>query len=304
MLKNPPIFEVDFFVIRLLEIMQFLFVSLFILSTYSAFATGQVPDFLISQNDTLPIFTNPLEQYFEKTGNRELPDFVGCGSTACWRGYSAIWELRNDSLLLVSIKSCHDDCGLTVKEVNLEKMFGSQHVFASWFSGQIRMPLGKLVQYIHMGYASIYESEKLLRFSGGYLKKSIIKPNKKVVDKIYRFRKNETFAKRSVDTIFYFVKTKIDWEKLDASKRMYDDDYTLIFSKKGKIEKVNFTSIGTTKKEKRNEFWYSITERKCRRTIKVALKGLDLSYLCLDSKLRVRILIFYNSTEKRLELWN
>lgn len=53
----------------------------------SAFATGQVPDYLIYKGDTIAIFSNPLEQYFERTGKRELLDFVGCGSTACWRGY-------------------------------------------------------------------------------------------------------------------------------------------------------------------------------------------------------------------------
>ena len=62
------------------------------------FGTAQIPDYLIYQGDTLAIFSNPLEKYFEQIGKRELIDFVGCGSTACWRGYKAIWELKDDKL--------------------------------------------------------------------------------------------------------------------------------------------------------------------------------------------------------------
>jgi hypothetical protein len=62
------------------DILTIIFVFLVI---NSAFATGQVPDYLIYKGDTIAIFSNPLEQYFDKTGKRELIDFVGCGSTAC-----------------------------------------------------------------------------------------------------------------------------------------------------------------------------------------------------------------------------
>ena len=51
--------------------------------TNSVFATGQVPDYLIFKGDTVAIFSNPLEQYFEQTGKREFIDFVACGR-GCW----------------------------------------------------------------------------------------------------------------------------------------------------------------------------------------------------------------------------
>jgi hypothetical protein len=52
------------------------------------FGTAQIPDFLIYEGDTLSIYANPLESYFE---NHPRPDSlfaeVGYNSTACWRGY-------------------------------------------------------------------------------------------------------------------------------------------------------------------------------------------------------------------------
>lgn len=49
------------------------------------FSTGQYPDYLIRGQDTVALFNNPLEQYFESVGNRNLIDFENpCLSSACW----------------------------------------------------------------------------------------------------------------------------------------------------------------------------------------------------------------------------
>ena len=49
-----------------------------------AFGTAQIPDFLIYEGDTLSIYANPLESYFE---NHSRPDSlfseIGYNSTAC-----------------------------------------------------------------------------------------------------------------------------------------------------------------------------------------------------------------------------
>ena len=267
-----------------------------------AFATGQVPDYLIYKGDTIAIFSNPLEQYFKLTGKQDLVDFVGCGGTNCWRGYKAIWELKNDSLFLRQIGSCNYSCGLEINNANLEKMFGTKNVYASWFTGQINAPKGKLVQYIHMGYGSIYEEEQVFSINKGQLKSIKIKSNQKVASKIYAEKRNKELMKLSLDTIFYHVKTNIDWEKLDNEKHLCDEEYLLTFNKKGKIQKVKFNPTATTKKEKREEWWYNLTERQCRQRIKNSLKPLSLNYLKPESDFTVIFDIFYKSKEKKLEL--
>lgn len=273
-----------------------------ILIGHFAFATGQVPDYLIYRGDTIAIFSNPLEQYFEQTGKRELPDFSGCGSTACWRGYKAIWELKNDSLFLRQITSCHNKCGLEIRNANLEKMFGTNDVFASWFTGQIIAPKGKLVQYIHMGYGSVYEEEQIFKLNKGQLKSIKVKSNKKLTDKIYSQKKNWELTKLSLDTIFYHIKNNIDWEQLDKGQHMCDDEYILTFNRNGKIKQVKFKPTWSTKKEKREDWWYNFTERKCRHKLKNSIKNLRLDYLIPEKRFKIEIQLFYDSKEKKLEL--
>jgi hypothetical protein len=40
-------------------------------------------------------------------------------------------------------------------------------VFAEWFSGELRIPEGDLVEYDHMGYASRYERNLLISVENG-----------------------------------------------------------------------------------------------------------------------------------------
>lgn len=44
-----------------------------------------------------------------------------------------------------------------------------EKVFAEWFTGEIRIPYGEMLQYYHIGYASVYEKELYLEFENGYL---------------------------------------------------------------------------------------------------------------------------------------
>ena len=36
-----------------------------------------------------------------------------------------------------------------------------------WFSGEIRVPVGRMIQYVHMGYESTYESDLLIEIIDG-----------------------------------------------------------------------------------------------------------------------------------------
>lgn len=71
------------------------------------FGTAQIPDLLIYKGDTVSLYSNPLELYFRAKKSR--PSRIGpygCESTACWRGYQAVWEIKNDSLFLNEIRDC------------------------------------------------------------------------------------------------------------------------------------------------------------------------------------------------------
>jgi hypothetical protein len=271
----------------------------------SVFSTGQVPDYMFYKGDTVAIFSNPLEQYFEQTGKRELIDFVGCGSTACWRGYKAIWEIKNDSLFLRQITSCHKDCGLEIKNADLKKMFGTDNVFANWFNGKIVIPQGKQVKYIHMGYASIYERELHITFKDGLQTKERSVSNEKLADKIELEKRQRQIAKSVQDTLFYLVQKNIDWDTIKTP--WYDlcaEKYILTFNRNGKLKKVLVDWDGETFREKIDDWWWNITaDRKCRRTIKKALKSTNISFLDLPKqKIEIPFEIFFDRKTGKLEL--
>ena len=53
---------------------------------------------------------------------------------------------------------------------DLQFLFPNQEkVFADWFTGQIRIPMGEMLQYIHQDYESIYEKDLLLNLKDGVL---------------------------------------------------------------------------------------------------------------------------------------
>ncbi len=130
--------------------------------------TAQIPDFLIYNGDTLSIFTNPLESYFDKIPR---PDNVfhryGYNSTACWRGYIGYWELRNDSLFLVELQG--DSTAIDLSLIFKDRETNNK-IHADWYSSSLLNPYGKLIHYEHTGYGSIYEYEKKFDFTNGILK--------------------------------------------------------------------------------------------------------------------------------------
>ncbi len=110
----------------------------------SLMATEQEPDLLIIGNDTLLIKSFPLENLdlkFRPFGlTRETAP-----STACWRGYRAIWRAKNDSIFLERIISCSTDFSIRpeIKEQDLNEFIDrnkiksklvNKKIFADWYS--------------------------------------------------------------------------------------------------------------------------------------------------------------------------
>ena len=50
-------------------------------------------------------------------------------------------------------------------------------VFAHWYSGTIRIPQGKLLNYVHMGYGSTYERDLFLEIEKGVIKNTRMRQN-------------------------------------------------------------------------------------------------------------------------------
>jgi hypothetical protein len=129
--------------------------------------TAQFPDFLIYKGDTLSIYANPLESYFDSISRPDsIFDKYGYNSTACWRGYIGYWELKNDSLFLLEL---HGDSSLIDLSLIFKDRKTDKKIFADWVDYPILNPYGNLINYEHMGYESIYEYEREFTFKKGIL---------------------------------------------------------------------------------------------------------------------------------------
>jgi hypothetical protein len=125
--------------------------------------TAQVKDKLFYKGTEFSIATGPLGQYFSKSNLK--PNFIFTG-TANWRGYVGTWEIIDNKLFLIELNGYK----AYQEKVGLECIFPDQKkVFADWFNGEIRIPHGKMLKYIHMGWASIFEKELFLDFKNGIL---------------------------------------------------------------------------------------------------------------------------------------
>jgi len=124
--------------------------------------TAQAGERLFYKGEETWMAAEPLNQYLQ---NRNDIKFIS-PSTACWRGYFGQWEIKDNKLYLIGLKAYLEG----YREVDLSYLFPRQkQVIADWFSGKIRVPQGEMLDYIHMGYASLYERDLILEINNGEL---------------------------------------------------------------------------------------------------------------------------------------
>lgn len=134
--------------------------------------TAQSPERIIYKGKKLFMCTEPLEEYFSKGGLRPS---LRRSSTALWRRYVGSWELVDDRLYLTDLDGWLED-GTKVTTAMIFPAF-PEKVFAQWYSGQIRIPQGELLRYVHMGYGSTYERDLLLEVRDGVVIQASVRHN-------------------------------------------------------------------------------------------------------------------------------
>lgn len=135
--------------------------------------TAQIGESLRYNGKNYLMATQPFDIYLK---NHRIKTAPTC--SANWRGYYGQWKIEKGKLFLVAISANiptkerkfllagWNDCSTA----NLNYFFpGKKKVLAEWFSGKIRIPTGKMLEYIHMGYASIFEKELILEFKNGIM---------------------------------------------------------------------------------------------------------------------------------------
>jgi hypothetical protein len=80
-------------------------------------------------------------------------------STACWRHYRGCWEVKDGRFYLTALEGKY-------------RLVGTEPLLADWFTGVIRIPRGKLLHYVHMGFGSVYEEELHIKIVRGIVTKT------------------------------------------------------------------------------------------------------------------------------------
>lgn len=212
---------------RKLSIILFLFISL------TANATSQVGDILIWEKDTLTLFSNPLELRTDKDELSKIIDSLllaedrrlypkkyeaevveTMNSTACWRGYIAEWTIINDKLYLSNIYACHDN----KVRIDLKQIFGKEIqdnlLFANWVTDKLVVPKGECIEYVHLDYKSIYETETIIETKDGKLVESRTYKN-------YIARKSKFTTDPNPKNYLDFIYSQINWKNLPDLKNKH-----------------------------------------------------------------------------------
>ena len=239
----------------------FLFTSL-LLNFSKSFATGQIPDYLITENDTLSLHCNPLESYFEEN---PLPkDLPMSFSTALWRGYIAYFKIVNNKLVVENIyrrEYYTDENGDQKRKLTsiYDKVFKDVKNFeCNFYSGVLICPSGDLIEYVHMGYSSTYSSYKLYEINQGSYIKDISLTAQEFTDlkikHFERYKESEEYQKKLKETIQSFKEMEKEMEsefkeiKRENKKRKKEDKQ--LFEKEKELEYLksaeNFLYVFTT----------------------------------------------------------
>jgi hypothetical protein len=198
----------------------------FVLLSLTVNATSQFGDILIWNGDTLILFSNPLElrsdwkelneiiiTEIENEDRRLYPqkyekeEVEALFSTACWRGYIAEWKIVNNKINLNNIYACHDQKVKVDLKKLFQKEFNENLLFADWINGELIVPKGEVIEWVNLGYKSIFEKELVLEFNNGELTET-----KTYINSIAK--KSTFFADPNSNSFLDFVYSRIDWDIL------------------------------------------------------------------------------------------
>jgi hypothetical protein len=137
--------------------------------------TAQVHEKIHYQGKRMQLATIPhFPEYHPRIVKLSDNDFLEgdyhneIGSTACWREYIGSWSIRRGKLYLTKLEG----------RFRLE---GKEAIFADWFTGDLHIPQGRMLDYIHMGFDSVYEKEIILTLEQGIvIKTNTVTPDRAI----------------------------------------------------------------------------------------------------------------------------
>ena len=124
--------------------------------------TAQAREDLLYEGKQQSMCSTPLGDYLTKNGIF-LP--LRGRTTACNRNYIGKWEITDNRLYLIGIDAkLRDGSPVSVATIFPDS---PDRVFASWYTGTLRIPQGDRIKYFHGGFESVYERDLFLDITEG-----------------------------------------------------------------------------------------------------------------------------------------
>jgi|GEM_PF-342429 len=117
------------------------------------------------------------------------PEYSIC--SACWRGYIGTWEIKQGRLFLIGLSGNY-------------RLSEGASIFAEWFSGEINVPEGDVLDYVHGGFATVYEREQHITIKNGIVVTTSMtdnRPSSPDASKIKKFVES-----RGITSLLHFTK--------------------------------------------------------------------------------------------------
>ncbi|HZT19813.1 MAG TPA: hypothetical protein VFA23_10445 [Dongiaceae bacterium] len=135
--------------------------------------TAQSPERIILDGRPHQLFADPLYR-LRKRCRLDLANPLSW-STGNYRGYVGTWEISDRRLYLVHLcwdgwdgSSCEVPISGELRQRLLRAASASGFpIHAHWFSGIVRIAIGRRLVYSHHGWSSWFERERVIRFVAG-----------------------------------------------------------------------------------------------------------------------------------------
>ncbi|CAI3798112.1 hypothetical protein [Rheinheimera sp. MM224] len=136
--------------------------------------TAQCSEKLSYLGFDLPMATCPLSDYFRLVRTPVDIEFAR-NSTALHRGYIGHWKIIDHRLYLSSL---HGELN-SGEPLRLEMIFPGfpDLVFAHWYTGTLRIPRGRMLEYKHSGFGSLYAYDLMILIDEGRVKRLCVISN-------------------------------------------------------------------------------------------------------------------------------
>jgi len=135
--------------------------------------SAQITNNIIIDGKEHQLAANPLGYYLD-INNITIEGYC----TSCWDGYLSDWDLIDNKLYLVDVFPCFTD-EEGEKIMTMDNLFPEQDkVFAEWFTGELLIQKGELLNYVDMGYESTYEEHLFIEIEKGMAINARIEDNR------------------------------------------------------------------------------------------------------------------------------